>query len=59
VHKRHFRSVRQNEFELTGSDLRVQYVHSGGMDLDQYVILSQLRFRHFADPSTIFGFVAI
>jgi selenium-binding protein 1 len=32
-------SIRQDEFELAGLDFRIQYIDSGGMNLDQKFFL--------------------
>jgi len=36
------------------SDFGVQEVYSSGANLDQHVILSQLRVWHFANPHAVF-----
>ena len=43
-----WQAIRQKEFELSVSDFGIQGVHTSSVDLDQYVILPQLRLRHFA-----------
>jgi hypothetical protein len=47
-------AIRQNHLELAGSNLGVQRVDAGGVDLDQHIILAQFRIRHFADPAALF-----
>jgi len=52
-------SVRQNALELAVSDFGIQKVDTSGVDLDQYVILSQLRVWHVASPHTVGASIAI
>jgi hypothetical protein len=51
--------IRQNEFELAVSDFGIQKVDAGGVNLDQNIILPQLRIRHFASPHTVGASVTI
>ena len=44
-------AIRQDELELSAADFGIQRVHAGGVDPDQDVIVPQLRFGHFAEPS--------
>jgi hypothetical protein len=48
-----------NELELTVSDFEINRVHAGGVDLDQYVVLPDLRVRHFASPHAIGASITI
>jgi hypothetical protein len=42
-----------NELEFTVSDFEINRVDAGGVDLNQNVVLSDLRVRRFASPHTI------
>ena len=44
-------SIRQKELELAVSDLRVERVDAGGVDLDQDVVRPQLGFGHLAEAA--------
>jgi len=46
-------AIGQNEFELAVLDLQVERLDAGGVDLDQDVIVAQLRVGHFTSPHTI------
>ena len=52
-------AIRQDEFELAASDLGIQQVHASGVDLDQNIIVPQLRVWHFADPYADLASIAI
>ena len=52
-------AIRQNEFELAVPDLQIQGVDAGGVDLDQDVIVPQLRDGHFARPHTVVAAITI
>src|SRR5437870_13224910 len=52
-------AVRQNALELAVSDFGIQKVDTSGVDLDQYVILPQLRVWHVAGPHTVGASVTI
>jgi hypothetical protein len=43
-------AIGQNALELAVSDFGIEQVHAGGVDLDEDVILTQLRVRHLASP---------
>src|SRR5437764_8996262 len=46
-------SIRQNELELSVSDLGIQDVYAGSVDTDQYVRVPQFRLRHFDKPDPV------
>src|SRR5437870_13852912 len=46
-------AVRQNALELAVSDFGIQKVDTSGVDLDQYVILPQLRVWRVAGPDMV------
>src|SRR5438874_5691508 len=52
-------AIRQKAFELSVSDFGIQQVDTSGVDLDQYVILPQLRLWHFASPHAILASITI
>src|SRR5207249_261317 len=46
-------AIRQNELELSVSDLGIQDVYAGSVDTDQYIRVPQFRLRHFDKPDAI------
>ena len=52
-------AIPQNELELAVSDFGIQKVYTSGMNLDQDLILPQLRVWHFASPHTVGASVTI
>jgi len=52
-------AISQNELELAVSDFGIQKVYASGVNLDQDVILAQLRVWHFASPHTVGASVTI
>src|SRR5438128_11807093 len=52
-------AIRQNALELAVSDFGIQKVDTSGVNLDQDVILAQLRVWHVASPHTIGASVTI
>src|SRR5436309_14861310 len=52
-------AIRQNALELAVSDFGIQKVDTSGVDLDQYVILPQLRIWHVTSPHAIGASVTI
>src|SRR5213592_2627566 len=52
-------AIRQKAFELSVSDFGIQQVDTSGVDLDQDVILPQLRVWHFASPHAILACITI
>src|SRR5436309_6337115 len=46
-------AIPQNELELAVSDFGIQKVYTSGVNLDQDVILPQLRVWHVASPHTV------
>src|SRR2546428_9678302 len=52
-------AIPQNALELAVSDFRIQKVDTSSVDLDQYVILPQLRIWHVASPHAIGASVTI
>src|SRR5436190_313477 len=52
-------AIRQKAFELSVSDFGIQQVDTSGVDLDQDVILPQLRVWHVASPHAILASIAI
>ena len=52
-------TVRQNALELAVSDFGIQKVDTSGVDLDQYVILPQLRVWRVAGPHMVGASVTI
>jgi hypothetical protein len=53
------RAIGENALELAVSDFRIQNVDTGGLDLDQDVILPQLGVWHVARTHTVGASVAI
>ena len=52
-------AIAQKTLELAVPDLGIQQVDTSGVNLDQDVILPQLRVRHFASPHAIGASVTI
>jgi hypothetical protein len=52
-------AIRQKAFELSISDFGIQQVDTSGVDLDQDVILPQLRLWHVASPHAILASITI
>ena len=52
-------AIRQNELELAVSNFGIQEVDTSGVNLDQDVILAQLRVWHLAGPHAIGASVTI
>src|SRR2546423_3600995 len=52
-------AIRQKAFELSVSDFGIQQVDTSGVDLDQDVILPQLRLWHVASPHAILASITI
>src|SRR6266700_3563387 len=52
-------AIRRKEFELSVSDFGIQQVDTSGVDLDQDVILPQLRVWHVASPHAILASITI
>ena len=46
-------AIRQNALELAVSEFGIQKVDTSGVNLDQNIILAQLRVWHFASPHTV------
>jgi len=46
-------SIRQKEFELAVSDLCIQRVDAGSVDLDQHIVVPQPGLWHFTKPSAV------
>src|SRR5205814_9175082 len=51
--------IRQEPFELSVSDLGVQWVHTGSVDLNQDIILPQFRVRNLGGAHAIGASTAI
>jgi hypothetical protein len=52
-------AIPQNQLEFPASDLGIQKVHASGVNLDQDVILPQIRIWHFGSPETVGASVTI
>src|SRR5436309_15339385 len=52
-------AITENALELAVSDFRIQKVDTSSVDLDQYVILPQLRIWHVISPDAVGASVAI
>src|SRR5437870_1130949 len=52
-------AIRQKAFELSVSDFGIQQVDPSGVDLDQDVILPQLRLWHVASPQSILASITL
>src|SRR6266700_3838596 len=52
-------AIRQNLLEFPVSDLGIQKVYAGGVDLDQYVILPHFRVWHFGGPHVVAASIAL
>jgi hypothetical protein len=52
-------AIPQNALELAVSDFGIQKVDTSGVNLDQNIILPQLRVRHVASPHTVGASVTI
>ena len=52
-------AIRQNALELAVSDFGIQKVDTSGVNLDQDVILAQLRVWHLAGPNAIGASITI
>ena len=53
------RAIRQDEFELSIPDLRIQKIEPGRVDLDQDIVIPQCRLRHLAKPQSALLLVSI
>ena len=51
------RAIRQDGLELAVSDLGIQKIDPGRVDLDQDIVVPQHRFRHVAEPQGALAFV--
>src|SRR5207249_5828347 len=52
-------AIGQNVFELAVPNLGIQLVYTGCVDLDQYIIVPDFRFRHFAETYCALAFITI
>jgi hypothetical protein len=52
-------AIRQDEFQLSFPDFQVQRIDAGGVDLDQYVLVPQLRVWHFACPHNLVASITV
>jgi hypothetical protein len=52
-------AIGQNEFELAVTDLGIQLVYTGCVDLDQYIVVPDFRLRHFAEPNGVLALITI
>ena len=52
-------AIRQNALELAVSEFGIQKVDTSGVNLDQNIILAQLRVWHFTSPHTVGASVTI
>jgi len=52
-------AIGQDELELTIPDLGIQLVQTGRVDGDQYIMVANVRFRHFAEAQCAVALVTI
>ena len=54
-----WKSVRQEDFEFSVRDLCIEEIDAGRVDLDEYVVVPDLRLRHVDDPAAVLALVTI
>src|SRR6266702_7603383 len=59
VAQNQWKTIRQNELELSVSDFAIERVHAGGVNLDQYVVLAQFGDGHIAGSYAILAPISI
>ena len=52
-------TIRQEDFEFSVRDLCIEEIDAGSVDLDEYVVVPDLRLRHVDDPAAVLALVTI